>query len=204
MIDLYMWTTDNGYKARIAMEECGLDHKVHAVELSKKQQMTPEFIKISPGHKIPAIIDNDGPGGARVSLCESGAILKYAGEKSGKHYPADPVARIAVDQWLFYASATFTPHTQALTLFLFRLGEDVPPAKKHFLAQYREHFEIFDKRLGEVEYVAGDFSIADMATYPDVHQYERIGVDLGEFPNLKRWHDAVTARPGVSRAYGPL
>jgi GST-like protein len=205
MIDLYMWTTDNGYKARIVMEETGLAHTIHPVELGKKEQMSAEYRKISPGHKIPAIVDHDGPDGQTVTLCESGAILKYAAEKSGKLYPKDPLARIPVDQWLFYASATFTPHTQALTLFLFRLGEDVPPAKKHFAAQYRDMLAIFDTRLGESEYLGGGtFSIADIAAFPDVHQHGRLDVNLADYPNLKRWHDAVDARPAVTRALGPL
>lgn len=204
MIDLYFWTTDNGYKARIVLEETGLAYTPRPVELAKKQQMTPEFMKISPGHKTPAIVDDDGPGG-RITLCESGAILKYCAEKAKSPlYPTDPAKRLKVDQWLFYGSATFTPHTQALTLFLFRFGEDVPPAKKHFDGVYREHLSIFDKQLASTPYLAGDYSIADIACFPDVHQHERIGVDIGQLPNLKRWHDAIAARPAVKRGYAPV
>ena len=108
MIDCYTWITDNGYKPRMMLEETGLPHKIIPVDLRKKAQMEPDFMKISPGHKIPAIVDRDGPGGATVTLCESGAILKYLGEKSGKFYPSDAAARAKVDQWLFYGSATFT------------------------------------------------------------------------------------------------
>lgn len=204
MIDLYFWFTDNGYKARVVLEETGLPYTPRPVELAKKEQMTPEYMKISPGHKTPAIVDSDGPGG-RITLCESGAILKYCAEKAKSPlYPTDAAKRVKVDQWLFYGSATFTPHTQALTLFMFRLGEDVPPAKKHFEGQYRDHLSVFDKQLGTSPYLAGDFSIADIACYPDVHQYERIGVDIGQYPNVKRWHDAIATRPAVQRAYKPL
>ena len=112
MIDCYTWTTDNGYKPRMMLEETGLAHKIIPVDLRQSAQMSPEFMTISPGHKIPAIVDHAGPGGARVTLCESGAILKYLAEKSGKFYPTDPVALVKVDQWLFYGSATFTTLSQ--------------------------------------------------------------------------------------------
>ena len=112
MIDCYTWTTDNGYKPRMILEETGLPHKIVPVNLREKAQMSPDFMKISPGHKIPAIVDHDGPGGATVTLCESGAILKYLAEKSGKFYPSEPAARAKVDQWLFYGSATFTTLAQ--------------------------------------------------------------------------------------------
>src|SRR5260370_3019567 len=108
MIDCYTWTTDNGYKPRMMLEETGLPHEIIPVNIREKAQMSPEFMKISPGHKIPAIVDHEGPGGATVTLCESGAIFKYLAEKSGKFYPSDPLARVKVDQWLFYGSATFT------------------------------------------------------------------------------------------------
>src|SRR6202140_2031778 len=112
MIDCYTWMTDNGYKPRAMLEETGLAHRIIPVNLREKAQMSPEFMKLSPGHKIPAIVDHDGPGGARVTLCESGAILKYLGEKSGKFYPAAGAARAKVDQWLFYGSAPFTTLAQ--------------------------------------------------------------------------------------------
>ncbi len=117
MIDLYFWTTDNGYKVRQMIEETGLEHRLKPVELPKREQLSAEFMKISPGHKIPALVDDNGPGGMRVTLFESGAILKYLVEKSGRAlYPDDPARRLIVDQWLFYGSATFTPQAQQLGL----------------------------------------------------------------------------------------
>ena len=204
MIDLYFWTTDNGYKARQAIEETGLEHRLKPVEFRKREQFSPEFLKISPGHKIPALVDDNGPGGTRVTLFESGAILKYLGEKSGGAlYPNDPVRRLMVDQWLFYGSATFTSHAQQLGLFLNRFNEDVPPAKKHYRDQYRDMCGVFDRRLAESAYLAGEYSVADIACYPDVRLHESYGIGLDDWPNLRRWHDAIAARPAVQRAWGP-
>src|ERR1700722_1691953 len=133
MIDIYYWLTDNGRKALQIIEETGLPHKKVPVNLQKREQFSPDFLKLSPGHKIPALVDDDGPGGARIALCESGAMLKYLAEKAGGAlYPSAPGARINVDQWLFYGSSTFTPLAQQFGLFTHRFGEDVPPAKKHY------------------------------------------------------------------------
>lgn len=205
MIDLYFWTTDNGYKARQMIEETGFAHNLKLVELPKREQFSTEFMKISPGHKIPALVDDDGPGGAAVTLFESGAILKYLAEKSGGGlYPDDPVRRVIVDQWLFYGSATFTTHAQQLGLFTLRFPEDVPQAKKHYADQYRDMCGIFDRRLAETEYLAGDeYTIADIAVYPDVHVHKSYGIGIDEWPNLRRWHDAIRARPAALRAWGP-
>ncbi len=205
MIDLYLWKTDNGYKARQAIEEIGLEHRLKPVEIRKREQFSLEFMKISPGHKIPALVDDNGPGGMRVTLCESGAILKYLAEKSGSElYPKDLVRRVIVDQWLFYGSATFTSHAQQLGLFMNRFGEDVPPAKKHYADQYRDMCGILDKRLAGNAYLAGEYSVADISCYPDVHLHDSYGVGLDDWPNLRRWHDAIAARPAVQRAWGPF
>ena len=142
MIDCYTWTTDNGYKPRMMLEETGLPHKVIPVNIREKAQMKPEFLKISPGHKIPAIVDHDGPGGATVTLCESGAIFKYLGEKSGKFYPTDAAARVKVDQWLFYGSATFTTLSQQFGTWVVRNAEKVPrrdEALRHRAARHARH-----------------------------------------------------------------
>jgi GSH-dependent disulfide-bond oxidoreductase len=204
MLELYFWTTDNGYKSRHMMEESGLPHLLRPVALPKREQFAPEFMKLSPGHKIPALIDDDGPGGARVTLCESGAILKYLAEKAGGAlYPADPLARVKVDQWLFYGSATFTPHAQAYGLFAHRFGQDVPPAKKHFEDQVKDMFGIFDRHLADNAYMAGNYSVADIASYADVHIHGKLALGLKDYPNLERWHDAIAARPAVQRAWTP-
>ncbi len=207
MIEIYFWTTDNGRKALQAMEESGLPHRRRPVNLQKRENFAPEFMKISPGHKIPALTDDEGPGGAHVSLCESGAILKYLAEKAGNGlYPTEPRQRLKVDQWFFYGSATFTPWSQQYGLFMHRFGEDVPSAKKYYGDLMRDMFGTFDRHLKDNEYLAGGaYSIADISCYPDVHIHGAEGaITLGDFPNLKRWHDAITARPAVQKAWAPI
>jgi len=203
MIDLYFWTTDNGYKARHGLEESGLDYTIKLVSLPDKEQFDPEFLKISPGHKIPALVDPDGPGGP-VTLCESGAILKYVGEKAGNGlYPENPAQRVVVDQWLFYGSATFTTLSQQFGFFHFRCPEEVPFAKTHYQNVVKDMLGMLDGQLADREFVAGDYSVADISLYADTHFYgpEEIGFD--DYPNVKRWHDAIEARPAVQRAWGP-
>ncbi len=202
MIDLYIWKTDNGYKARQAAEESGLPYRVMPVNLGLKEQFGPEFLKISPGHKIPALVDPDGPGGP-ISLCESGAILKYLAEKAGNGlYPTDARRRLVVDQWLFFGSATYTTLAQQFGHWVVRLPESVPPAKAHYTAVLRDMLATLDRRLADHEYVAGDYSIADISMYPDTHLHGVNDVGLAEFPNVARWHDAIAARPAVVRAWG--
>lgn len=202
MLEIYYWLTDNGRKALIGIEESGLPHKKVPVNLTKREQFSPEYLKISPGHKIPALAD-DGPGGARISLCESGAILKYLAEKAGGAlYPSAPAARAKVDQWFFYGSATFTPIAQQYGFFMHRSPEDVPQAKKHFTELMRDMFGILDKHLASNPYLAGDaYSIADISCYPDTRLHAKEGMGIDAFPNLRRWYDAVTARPAVQRAW---
>jgi GST-like protein len=205
MIDLYTWTTDNGFKARQAAEESGLEYTLKPVNLREKAQFDPEYLKISPGHKIPALVDDDGPGGERVTLCESGAILKYLGEKSGTGlYPTDPIARLKVDQWLFFGSATFTTLAQQFGLFWGRFEEDVPAAKKHYDGVLRDMFATLDRHLGDNEYMAGDYTVADISMYPDTHVHGAGNIGLDAYPNLSRWHDAIAARPAVVRAWEPF
>ena len=204
MIDCYTWMTDNGYKPRIMLEETALPHKIVPVNLREREQMAPEFMKISPGHKIPAIVDHDGPGGARVTLCESGAILKYLAEKTGSFYPADPAARATADQWLFYGSATFTTLAQQFGHWTLRSPVKAPVAQQHYDANLRDMLGILDRHLAGHEYFAGAYSIADMTMYPDVHLHGVNDVGLADFANVKRWHDAIAARPAVQRAFAPI
>ena len=204
MLDLYFWTTDNGYKARQMVEETGLEHTIKPVNLREREQFAPEFLKISPGHKIPAIVDHDGPGGAAVSLCESGAILKYLAEKSAHElYPDDLAIRPQVEQWFFYGTSTFTPLAQQFGHYTHRSPEKVPAAQKHYETVLRDMLSILDRRLGESEYLGGAYSIADISCYPDVHLHGVGDVGLDEYANVKRWHDAIEARPAVQRAWGP-
>lgn len=206
MIELYFWTTDNGLKARHMMEESGLPYTPKPVNIREKEQFRPEFLKISPGHKIPALVDDDGPGGSRITLCESGAILKYLGEKSGNEmYPSDPVQRIKVDQWLFYGSATWTTLAQQYGFFWKRNPEDVPKAKAHYDTVIRDMMATFDRHLGENAYLAGDsYTVADISVYPDMHLHGVQDIGLSAYPNIRRWHDAIEARPAVLRAWGPF
>lgn len=204
MIDLYFWTTDNGYKARQAMEESGLPYVVKPINIRQREQFAPEYLKISPGHKIPAIVDPDGPGGSKVTLAESGAILKYVGAKSGKGlYPSDPLQQIKVDQWLFYGSATFTTLAQQFGHFVVRWDQDVPKAKEWYTGVLKDMLGILDRHLADNEYVAGAYSVADISMYPDVHLHGVNDIGLGAFPNVKRWHDAIEKRPAVQKAWGP-
>ncbi|MDE0797401.1 MAG: glutathione S-transferase family protein [Alphaproteobacteria bacterium] len=205
MFELHTWMTDNGYKARHMAEESGLDYELHPVNIREKEQFKPEFLKISPGHKIPAIIDHDGPGGQTVTLCESGAILKYLGQKADNGlYPSDPVKQVEADQWLFYGSAQFTTLAQQYGLFWIRLGEEVPRAKEHYEGVMRDMLGMYDQRLADREYVIGDYSVADIACYADTHIHGVNDIGLEDFPNVKRWHDAIEARPAVQKAWTPF
>jgi GSH-dependent disulfide-bond oxidoreductase len=205
MIDLYTWVTDNGYKGRQALEESGLPYTLRPVNLFKREQFSPEFLAINPGHKIPVIIDHEGPGGKKVTVRESGAILKYVGEKADNGlYPRDPIARLNVDQWLFYGSATFTTLAQQFGHFVVRSKEDVPAAKLHFTELLKDMLGMLDKHLAANEYVAGGYSIADISFYPDVHLHGVNQIGLDAYPNVRRWHDAIAARPQVKRAWEPF
>jgi GSH-dependent disulfide-bond oxidoreductase len=202
MLHIYYWLTDNGRKALQMIEETGLPHRLVPVNLTKKEQFSPEFLQINPGHKIPALVDDDGPGGIRVALGESGAILKYLAEKAGGAlYPAEPAARAKIDHWFFYGTSTSTPLAQQYGHFWLRSPEDVPAAKKHYEAQLRDMFGIFDRHLAGSEYMADSYSIADIACYPDVRLHGKLGIGLEDYPNLNRWHDAIAARPAVQRAW---
>jgi GSH-dependent disulfide-bond oxidoreductase len=203
MIELHTWQTDNGFKALQMMEETGLDYTLKPVNLRKKEQFEPAFMKISPGHKIPALVDSDGPGGATITIYESGTILKYLAEKAAPElYPQDPVARLNVEQWFFYGTSTFTPLAQQFGHFTHRSPEDVPAAQKHYEATLRDMLGVLDKQLADNDYLAGAYSIADISCYPDVHLHGVGDVGLGDFPNVARWHDAIAARPAVQRAWG--
>ena len=204
MIDLYFWTTDNGYKARTAMEESGLPYQLKIINIRNRDQFAPEFLKISPGHKIPAIIDHDGPGGQWISLCESGAILKYLGEKAGNGlYPTDALARLKCDQWLFYGSATFTTLAQQFGHWVKRSPDVVPPAQKHYTEVLKDMLVTLNTHLADHEYFADAFTVADISIYADVHVHGVNDIGLDAYPHVRRWHDAIEKRPAVQRAWGP-
>jgi len=166
MIDLYFWTTDNGYKARHMMEESGLDYTIKPINLKERKQFDPDFLKISPHHKIPAIVDHEGPNGETITLFESGAILKYVGSKMiNRLYPDDVVSQVSVDQWLFFGSAQFTTIAQQFGFFMVRSAIDIPEAKSHYEELMKDMFTCLDLELLNREYIAGDYSIADISMY---------------------------------------
>lgn len=198
MIQLYTWDTPNGKKVSIMLEEVGLPHEVHPVNLRQGEQMKPEYLAINPNNKIPAIIDTDGPGGKPFTLFESGAILMYLAEKTGKLWPQDLRKRYEVIQWLMFQMGGVGPIFGQANFF-FRLQEKVPYAIERFRKEALRLYNVLDKELGQREYLAGEYSIADIATYPWVWRHEVHQVKLEEFPNVKRWFDALSARPAVKR-----
>ena len=200
MIELYTWGTPNGRKVSIMLEEAGLPYNTHAVNISKDEQFAPDFLKVSPNNKIPAIVDPDGPGGKPISLFESGAILFYLAEKTGKLLPADPAGRYETMVWLMFQMAGVGPMFGQAHHFRRFAKEQVPYAIDRYTNETHRIYGVMDKRLGEVPYLAGqEYTIADVATYPWVARWEWHGIDWANYPNLKRWFDNVGARPAVQK-----
>ncbi len=199
MIELYTWTTPNGRKASVMLEELGLAYNVHKINISKDEQFAPAFLAISPNNRIPAIVDTDGPGGKPLSVFESGAILIYLAEKTGsKLLPTEPRARTAVLQWLMWQMGGVGPMFGQTHHFMHAAPEKVPYGIERYSKETRRLYGVMNKRLGEAAYLAGDdYSIADIATYPWVARHEHHKVDLAEFPNVKRWYDTISKRPAV-------
>ncbi|EKE73612.1 glutathione S-transferase family protein [Oceanibaculum indicum] len=200
MIELYTWGTPNGRKISIMLEEVGLPYNTHSVNISKDEQFAPDFLKVSPNNKIPAIVDPEGPGGKPISLFESGAILFYLAEKTGKLLPADPAARYETMVWLMFQMAGVGPMFGQAHHFRRFAKEQVPYAIDRYTNETHRIYGVMDKRLGEVPYLAGqEYTIADVATYPWVSRWEWHGIDWANYPNLKRWFDDVGARPAVQK-----
>ena len=202
MIDLYYWTTPNGHKITIFLEETGLPYRILPVNISRGDQFKPEFLRISPNNRIPTIVD-DAPavGGRLVSVFESGAILQYLAEKTGKFLPKDLHGRVEVIQWLFWQMGGLGPMAGQNHHFNQYTPQKIPYAIERYVNETNRLYSVLDKRLADREFVAGDYSIADMASYPWVVPYERQGQKLDDFPNLKRWFETIRARPAVVRAY---
>ncbi|MBB4039596.1 GST-like protein [Microvirga flocculans] len=198
-IDLYYWPTPNGWKITIMLEECGLPYTVHPVNIGKGDQFKPEFLSISPNNKMPAIVDSDGPGGEPISVFESGAILQYLGRKTGRFYPQDERRRVEVDQWLFWQMGGFGPMLGQAHHFRIYAPEKVAYAIERYTNETNRLYGVLDKRLGDREFVAGEYSIADMAIAPWAKLWERQGQAIDDFPNVKRWLETVLARPAVQR-----
>ena len=199
MIDLYTWRTPNGRKISVMLEECGLPYNVHAVDIGKDEQFTPQFIGLNPNSKIPAIVDSDGPEARPITLFESGAILVYLAGKTGKFLPASDHDKYIALQWLMFQMAGVGPIFGQVHHFLRAAKEQVPYAIDRYVKEKDRLYGVLDKRLGEVGYLAGEYSIADIATYPWVARYEWHRTDLNDFRNVKRWFDAISARPAVQR-----
>ena len=199
MIDLYTWKTPNGRKVSIMLEEVGLPYRVHPVDLGKDEQFDPEFLKISPNNKIPAIVDPYGPDGKPIAMFESGAILIYLSAKTGKLLPEDMRGRFVALQWLMCQMGGVGPMFGQLHHFLRAASEHVPYAIERYRKEKDRLYGVLDRRLAEVEYLAGEYSIADIATYPWVARYEWHQTDLNDYPNVKRWFEAISARPAVQR-----
>ena len=204
MIDLYFWPTPNGYKISIALEEMGLLYAVHGIDIGKGDQFEPAFLKISPNNRIPAIVDPDGPGGAPISLMESGAILIYLADKSGQFLAREGQARYRALEWLMWQMGGVGPMFGQANHFIVYAPEKIEYGMNRYRNEVHRLCRVIDKRLGEVEFVAGDYSIADMAIYPWMRSHDRYDVDLDALPNLKRWYDAIEARPAVRRGLAVL
>ena len=200
MIDVWTWPTPNGHKVHIALEELGLEYQVIPVNIGAGEQFKPEFLAITPNHRIPAIVDHEGVGGRTVTLFESGAILIYLAEKTGRLIPADPLARLSCLQWLMFQMGGVGPMFGQYNHFAAYAPEKLPYAIERYTNEVRRLHRVLDKRLSESAYLAGDeYSIADIATFPWVRSPERRGIELGDYPAVKRWHDAIAARPAVQR-----
>jgi GST-like protein len=202
MIDLYYWPTPNGHKITIFLEEVGLPYRIVPVDIASGAQFAADFLKISPNNRMPAIVD-DAPedGGPPLSLFESGAILTYLAEKTGQFLPRDFRGRAEVSQWLFWQMSGLGPMAGQNHHFSLYTPEKIPYAIERYVKETNRLYGVADHRLADRAYLAGDYSIADMATYPWIVPHERQGQNLAHFPNLKRWFEAIRARPAVERAY---
>ena len=198
-IDLYYWPTPNGWKITIMLEECGIPYNVHLIDITKGDQFKPDFLAIAPNNKMPAIVDHDTLGGEPLNLFESGAILQYFGRKTGKFYPTNERVRAEVDQWLFWQMGGLGPMAGQTHHFRLYAPEKIPYAINRYTNETRRLYGVLDRRLSDREFVAGDYSIADMAIIGWAKLWERQGQDIAEFPNMKRWIDTMLARPAVQR-----
>jgi GSH-dependent disulfide-bond oxidoreductase len=202
MIDLHYWTTPNGHKITIFLEEAALPYRIVPVNISKGEQFKPEFLAISPNNRMPAIVDHDPKDrGAPISVFESGAILLYLAEKTGLYLPEDVRGRIQVTEWLFWQMAGLGPMAGQNHHFVQYAPEKIPYAIGRYVKETNRLYGVLDKRLSAHQFVAGQYSIADMAIYPWVVPHERQGQKLEDFPHLKRWFEAMRDRPAVKRAY---
>jgi GST-like protein len=199
-IDLYTWSTPNGRKASIMLEELGLPYAVHPIDITKGEQHAPAFLEISPNNRIPAIVDSEGPGGGPISVFESGAILIYLAEKHGRLIPTEPRARIACLEWLMWQMGNFGPMLGQAHHFRRFAPEEIPYAVKRYSDEAIRLYTVLDRRLeSNGGYLAGDYSVADVATYPWAARHTWQGIELGDFPRVQRWFEEISARPAVEK-----
>ncbi len=197
MIDLYTWSTPNGRKVSIMLEEVGLPYTVHEINITQDDQFAPEFLAISPNNKIPAVVDQDNG----RAMMESAAILLYLAEKTGRFMPEDEDGRWTAMEWLMMQMGSVGPMLGQTHHFLHFNQGKAPYAEERYLKENKRIYGVLERRLGEVEYLAGDYSIADIATWPWISRFEWQTMDLNDFPNLKRWYLAIAERPAVERGY---
>ena len=197
MIDLYTWSTPNGRKVSIMLEECGLEYTVHPIDITKNEQFQPHFLKISPNNRIPAIIDR----GTSRALFESGAILMYLAEKTGKFWPKDEATRWRTVEWLMWQMGGVGPMIGQVHHFLRNAKGKAPYAEERYLKEAHRLYGVLDRRLAEAEYMAGPYSIADIATWPWIARFEWHTVDITQYRHVTRWYKAIAARPAVARGY---
>ncbi len=200
MIDVYSWATPNGHKVHVMLEECGLPYAVHAVDIGAGDQFKPDFLAISPNNKIPAIVDSDGPDGKPISLFESGAILLYLAGKTGRFMPDSVRGKYETVEWLMFQMGGVGPMLGQAHHFRIYAPERVEYAVNRYTNEARRLYGVMDKRLGQSRYLAGDeYSIADIATWPWTRSFKNQGIDLEDFPNVKRWFDAISSRSAAQR-----
>jgi GST-like protein len=200
MIDVYSWPTPNGHKVHIMLEECGLEYRAHPVDIGAGDQFKPEFLAISPNNKIPAITDHDGPGGRSLSLFESGAILQYLAEKTGQFLPTDPVARYTTIEWLMFQMGGVGPMLGQAHHFRIYAPEKIDYAINRYTNETRRLYGVMERQLDRHAYLAGDtYTIADIATFPWTRSWKNQGIELSEFPKVRKWHETIAARPAVLR-----
>lgn len=202
MIDLYYWTTPNGHKITIFLEEAGLDYQIKPIDINAGDQFEPDFLAISPNNRIPAIVDHTpADGGAPVSVFESGAILQYLAEKTGQFLAGDLRSRVETMQWLFWQMGGLGPMAGQNHHFRLFAPEKIEYAIQRYVEETGRLYDVMDKRLADRDFLAGDYSIADMACFPWIVPFERQGQKLSDFPNLEKWFERVRLRPAVARAY---
>jgi GST-like protein len=205
MIDVYSWATPNGHKVHIMLEECGLPYRVHPVNIGAGDQFKPEFLKISPNNKIPAIVDSDGPDGQPISLFESGAILIYLASKTGKFLPSSDRGKYEMLQWLMFQMGGVGPMLGQAHHFRIYAPEKIEYAITRYTNEAKRLYGVMDKQLATHKFIAGDsYTIADMAIFPWLRSWQNQGIDWSDYPHLKKWFDGIAARAAVQRGVAIL